>query len=66
MEDTVYPLDGKKGYFLGEVDSVTLTPHKRPRQRPLTIHQDSERNSHCWSPFTLGHHLPTVGAYSEA
>ena len=31
MEDTVYPLDGKKGYFLGEVDSVTLTPHKRPR-----------------------------------
>ena len=26
----------------------------------------SERNSHCRSPFTLGHHLPMVGAYSEA
>ena len=24
----------------------------------------SERNSHRRSPFTLGHHLPTVGAYS--
>ena len=26
----------------------------------------SERNSHRRSPFTLGHHLPTVGAESEA
>ena len=24
----------------------------------------SERNSHRRSPYTLGHHLPTVGAYS--
>ena len=26
--------------------------------------ESSERNSHRWSPYTLGHHLPTVGAYS--
>ena len=26
----------------------------------------SERNSHRQSPFTLGHHLPTVGAKSDA
>ena len=26
----------------------------------------SERNSHRWSPFTLDHHLPMVGAKSDA
>ena len=42
MEDTVYPLDGKKGFFLGEVDSVTLTPHKRPSQQSMNLFVDGD------------------------
>ena len=30
------------------------------------IVKTSERKSHCRSPYTLGHHLPMVGAESEA
>ena len=30
------------------------------------VDQASERNSHPQSLFTLGHHLPMVGAESEA
>ena len=30
----------------------------------LSVSVSSERNSHRRSPYTLGHHLPTVGVYS--
>ena len=49
---------------LSTIPPVVSNPPKSLRY-PLFIRGIlSERNSHRRSPFTLGHHLPTVGAYS--
>ena len=57
----------------GKCKSVTISLHRSdslrafsPPPPPPPSGGNKVRNSHRRSPFTLGHHLPTVGAKSDA
>ena len=63
MTDSNWPETKLHNDWWRQHNFYTYTFWKTCNETPLFT---SERNSHRRSPFTLGHHLSTVGAESEA